>query len=89
MGETSRADWDGKNSVWSSGMLHLPWKIELSTNFDVRSGQPYNTRTRTDANGEGVFIDRPSYATATASDLQSGRIAESAGWRWGIAGPAD
>jgi hypothetical protein len=63
-GEVSRPEWDDENAVWSSGTLHLPWKVDLAAEFDVRSGQPYNLTTGTDANGDGVFNDRPSYATA-------------------------
>jgi hypothetical protein len=63
-GETSRPDWDDENAVWASGMFRLPWKVDLSATFDARSGQPYNITTGTDANGDGVFNDRPSYASA-------------------------
>jgi hypothetical protein len=68
-GETSRPDWEDENAVWASGMLHLPWKVELSATFDARSGQPYNITTGTDANGDGVFNDRPSYASAPGSGI--------------------
>jgi hypothetical protein len=66
-GETSRPEWDDENAVWASGILHLPWKIDLSATFDARSGQPYNITTGTDANGDGVFNDRPSYVSAPGS----------------------
>jgi hypothetical protein len=68
-GETSRPDWDDENAIWASGMVHLPWKLDLSANFDARSGQPYNITTGTDANGDGVFNDRPSYASAPGNGV--------------------
>ena len=45
------------------GNVNLPYRIGLSTEFDANSGLPYNPITGTDANGDGVFNDRPSYAS--------------------------
>jgi len=61
-GESSRPDW--KSSGGSlDGTLHLPFKLDLSSQFSARQGRPYNITTGTDANGDGTFNDRPSYAS--------------------------
>jgi hypothetical protein len=63
-GESSRPDW--KSSGGSlDGTLHLPFKLDLASQFSARQGRPYNITTGTDANGDGTFNDRPSYASAT------------------------
>jgi Carboxypeptidase regulatory-like domain len=51
--------------------LKLPEKIELSTEFFVQYGTPYNITTGTDANGDGNFNDRPSYASAPGAGVYS------------------
>jgi hypothetical protein len=69
-GESSRPDW--KSSGGSlDGTLHLPFKLELSSQFSARQGRPYNITTGTDANGDGTFNDRPSYASATGPGVYS------------------
>jgi hypothetical protein len=68
-GEASRADWQNTNTLTLSGSLNLPGKIELSTQIDAESGTPYTFTTGTDANGDGNFNDRPSYATAPGSGV--------------------
>ena len=62
-GESSRPDWQSSGGSLD-GMLHLPGKIDLSSQFAARQGRPYNITTGTDANGDGTFNDRPSYASA-------------------------
>jgi hypothetical protein len=52
------------NLFFASANLTLPFKIGLSSLLDFSSGQPYNITTGTDANGDGDFNDRPSYASA-------------------------
>jgi hypothetical protein len=73
-GETSRPDWLGKNAVYASGSIHLPWKLEVSSVFDARGGIPYDITTGTDANGDGDFNDRPSYASAPGPGVYSTRF---------------
>ena len=46
------------------GNVKLPLKAELSSELFLSSGNPYNITTGTDANGDGNFNDRPSYASA-------------------------
>ncbi len=65
-GEKSRPDWERRNQVFAFGNLNLPYKLGLSTQFDASSGQPYDFTTGTDANGDGQFNDRPSYASGVA-----------------------
>lgn len=64
-GETARPDWEAQNRLFFFGHLNLPEKVEVSSEMDAQSGNPYNVTTGTDDNGDGVFNDRPSYA-ATA-----------------------
>ena len=45
-----------------NGTLHLPGKVDLSTETNVRSGRRYNVTTGFDNNGDGSFNDRPMYA---------------------------
>jgi hypothetical protein len=70
-GEASRADWVGDNAVYASGSIHLPYKLEFSSILDARNGDPYNITTGTDANGDGSFNDRPSYASAPGPGVYS------------------
>jgi hypothetical protein len=62
-GESSRPDWQSSGGSLD-GTLHLPFKVDLSSQFAARQGRPYNITTGTDANGDGTFNDRPSYASA-------------------------
>jgi hypothetical protein len=73
-GETSRADWVGDNAVYAEGSIHLPFKLDFSSILDARNGVPYNVTTGTDANGDGNFNDRPSYASAPGSGVYSTRF---------------
>jgi len=68
-GESSRIDGESKNALYASGNLHLPYKVDLSAILDALSGQPYNITTGTDANGDGNFNDRPSYASVLGSGV--------------------
>ncbi|WP_263359864.1 TonB-dependent receptor [Acidicapsa ligni] len=71
IGENSRDNWVGNNAVYANGSLHLPRKLDFSSILDVRNGTPYNITTGTDANGDGNFNDRPSYASAPGSGAYS------------------
>jgi len=63
-GESARWDAEAPNLFFGSFNLNLPFKIGLSSLLDFESGHPYNITTGTDANGDGDFNDRPSYASA-------------------------
>jgi Carboxypeptidase regulatory-like domain/TonB dependent receptor len=73
-GESSRPDGQVLNAIYASGSLHLPWKVEFSSILDAESGQPYNVTTGTDANGDGDFNDRPSYASVSGAGVYSTRF---------------
>jgi Carboxypeptidase regulatory-like domain len=62
-GESSRVDWQTSGLGGLMGNVKLPLKAELSTELFASSGTPYNITTGTDANGDGDFNDRPSYAS--------------------------
>ncbi|SNS37150.1 Carboxypeptidase regulatory-like domain-containing protein [Granulicella rosea] len=63
-GETARPTWQNTHHVIAFGNLVLPRKVNLSTQFDANSGPAYNITTGFDNNNDGVFNDRPHYATA-------------------------
>ncbi len=63
-GESSRVDWQTSGLFGLMGNTKLPLKAEFSTELFASSGPPYNITTGTDANGDGDFNDRPSYASA-------------------------
>jgi hypothetical protein len=56
------------------GNLTLPYSVELSTQFAVSNGAPYNITTGTDNNGDGDFNDRPSYASAPGAGVYATRF---------------
>jgi hypothetical protein len=63
-GESSRVDWQTSGLGGLMGNVNLPLKAEFSSELFASSGNPYNITTGTDANGDGDFNDRPSYASA-------------------------
>jgi Carboxypeptidase regulatory-like domain len=69
-GESSRPDWQSSGGSLD-GTLHLPLKLDLSSQLAAREGRPYNITTGTDANGDGTFNDRPSYASAPGQGVYS------------------
>jgi hypothetical protein len=73
-GESARVDWRRSNSVSLVGNLTLPYRIELSAQFDASAGAPYNVATGTDNNGDGNFNDRPAYASAPGPGVYSTRF---------------
>lgn len=68
-GETAQPDWEARQRLFFFGNLNLPEKAELSAEMDAQSGSPYSVTTGTDNNGDGVFNDRPSYATAAGGGV--------------------
>jgi hypothetical protein len=70
-GESARWDAEMRNLFFGSANLNLPFKISLSSLLDFESGNPYNITTGTDANGDGDFNDRPSYAFARGPGVYS------------------
>lgn len=41
----------------------LPYQLSLDGNFDISSGSRFNIITGRDTNGDGYFLERPSFAT--------------------------
>jgi hypothetical protein len=70
-GESSRLDWETSGLGGVFGNVKLPLKAELSSELFASSGNPYNITTGTDANGDGDFNDRPSYASAPGPGVYS------------------
>jgi hypothetical protein len=62
-GETARASWESTHRLFAIGQLNLPAKLSLTGQFDASSGNPYNVVTGFDNNGDGVFNDRPGFAS--------------------------
>ncbi len=62
-GEAARPDWQSKGALIEND-LKFPFKLILSTQAYWHYGRPYNLTTGTDANGDGIFNDRPSFASA-------------------------
>ncbi len=62
-GESARPDFVTKNSLVITGDMKLPFGLQSAAQFDYNTGSPYNIVTGTDANGDGIFNDRPSYTT--------------------------
>ena len=70
-GEAGRPDWMRRGGVSVLGVLQLPYKTELTVQFSAMLGLPYNITTGTDSNGDGIFNDRPSYASASGTGVYS------------------
>jgi hypothetical protein len=70
-GESSRVDWQTSSFGGLMGNAKLPLKAEFSTELFASSGNPYNITTGTDANGDGDFNDRPSYASVPGPGVYS------------------
>lgn len=73
-GESSRVDWETPNIFFLMGTAKFPFKLDFSTLLNATSGRPYNITTGTDANGDGDFNDRPSYATTLGPGVYSTRF---------------
>jgi hypothetical protein len=73
-GESACVDWRRSNAVSLQGNVTLPYRIELSTQFDAGAGAAYNVTTGTDNNGDGNFNDRPAYASAPVPGVYSTRF---------------
>ena len=62
-GESARIDWQNSGALVEAD-LKLPYKVEFSAEAYWHYATPYNITTGTDANGDGSFNDRPSWASA-------------------------
>jgi len=73
-GETARLSWETTHRILAFGQLMLPWKLTLSEQMNLASGLPYNVTTGFDNNGDGVFNDRPQYASALVPGVYATRF---------------
>jgi hypothetical protein len=78
-GEWGRASSDFRHASTIGGNIGLPFKFQISPNFNLNSSGPVNITTGTDLNGDTNFNDRPAFATV-AADPSRGVIAS----RWGV-----
>lgn len=61
-GEVAQRSMNPSHQLFGNATLHLPRKIDLSSQYQLHSGTPYNILTGFDNNGDGNFNDRPAYA---------------------------
>ena len=73
-GDSGRPDWLSRDGVSFLGNVVLPYKINVSTELEAVPGRPYNITTGTDANGDGDFNDRPSYAASSGPGVYDTRF---------------
>jgi hypothetical protein len=73
-GESARADWASHHLFFFGGNLDLPFRLQLTTQFQAQQGTPYNITTGTDNNGDGVFNDRPSFTSGTGAGVYTTRF---------------
>ncbi len=62
IGEYARPSWLSTHHAIAFTNYVFPLGIVLSNQFDAASGMPYNVTSGYDANGDGVFNDRPNFA---------------------------
>jgi hypothetical protein len=73
-GEVARPAWEATHHFISFSSLKLPQAVTLTTQFDAASGLPYNVTSGFDNNGDGVFNDRPVFASAGAANTYATRF---------------
>lgn len=61
-GEYARRTGQPSWNLFGNAMVTLPWKLQLSENFNAHGDSHYNITTGFDNNGDGNFNDRPQYA---------------------------
>ena len=69
--EYGRAGFDIRHRLQFNGSWTTRWDLRFSPFLTMTSGRPYNVTTGTDLNGDGLYMDRPSYA---ASAVESGVV---------------
>ena len=62
--EYGRAGFDVRHRFQLNGSVATRWGFRLSPFLTVASGRPYNITTGSDLNGDGLYTDRPSFASA-------------------------
>jgi hypothetical protein len=59
-----RSSNDVRHNVFVGGSITTFWNIRLNPFVNISSGRPFNITTGRDINGDTVFTDRPSFASA-------------------------
>lgn len=67
-GESSRADWTHADAGSLIGNVTLLANVEAAVQFNASTGGAFNIITGSDNNGDGVFNDRPAYASPSSSN---------------------
>ncbi|CAN5404758.1 hypothetical protein BH10ACI3_BH10ACI3_07320 [soil metagenome] len=65
-GEYGRSSGDVRHNFVVFGNITLPWNVSLNPFIFITSGRPFNITKGFDANGDGVFTERPTFG-----DLQA------------------
>ena len=63
------AAYDVRNRVFIAGTIALPKGFRVSPFFVASSSQPFNITTGQDYNGDSIFNDRPTFATAPGPNV--------------------
>ncbi|MBA3257295.1 MAG: TonB-dependent receptor, partial [Pyrinomonadaceae bacterium] len=64
-GEFGRAAFDVRHRFTFAGTINLPWwQVSLNPFIMATSGRPFNITTGQDINGDRLFTERPSFASA-------------------------
>ncbi len=61
--EWGRAGFDVRQRVFMGGSIAAPLALTLNPFIILSTGGPFNISTGTDTNGDGLFTERPSFAT--------------------------
>lgn len=61
--EFGRAGFDIRHRFNLTGTYTLKWGLRISPFVTITSGRPFNITTGTDLNGDGIYNDRPAFAT--------------------------
>lgn len=62
-----RASFDVRHRVFLGGNVTLPKGLSLSPFIILSSGNPFNITIGQDLNGDGIYNDRPAFATSTST----------------------
>ncbi len=71
-GEYGRSSFDVRHFFIVGGRFGLPFKFSASPFILASSGRPFNITTGTDANGDSLFLERPTYSALNEKCQQLG-----------------
>lgn len=60
-GEYGRSSFDIRHNFTLGGNLSMPWGFSLNPFVIISSGRPFNITRGIDANGDGLFTERPTF----------------------------